>query len=127
MYRDCVDAEKYNDVSDDDIDEVKNEKKEKTEDEDSESLDLKNKEHSSADVDEQEGAGDSQPNESDDSNSIRRKRNHKPFRNFIINRRISIIWSVITMDVNQFSKQIYFILFIYLLHLNCLDRGLFIT
>lgn len=100
VFRDCEDAEKYNDVDDNDDDEdaIKdgqkhnNEEKHEEKDENTEnSTDSLKKEEKPDETDEKEGAGDSPPKDIEDSNTIRRERTHKPIRNFILNRRISIV------------------------------------
>lgn len=98
-FNDCKDAEKYNDVEDDSDadgdDDTENEEKVDEVTQKEESTEKSEELTGQRDDDENEGAGDSQdeqPKEHDStpSNSIRRKRTHKPIRNLIMNRRIAL-------------------------------------
>lgn len=99
MFNDCKDAEKYNDVEDDadadGDDETKNEEKVGDITQNEENTEKPEELAGQRDDDENEGAGDS-PDEpskeqnSTPSNNIRRKRMHKPIRDFIMNRRIAL-------------------------------------
>lgn len=88
VFRDCEDAEKYNDSYDD----TEAQKNDDEHEEHSETQNTTENPDIPEDTEDKEGAGDSESNQkSDNENTVRRKRNNKPFRTFFLNRKISII------------------------------------
>lgn len=107
VFNDCKDAEKYNDLEDDvdadadadtdadGDDDTKNEEQVDEITQKEESTEKSEEITGQRDDDENEGAGDSQDEQPKEhnttpSNTIRRKRTHKPIRNYIMNRRIAL-------------------------------------